>query len=45
MRRRSRNVAAVALANKDAQTIWALLAHEERYDASRRQGCGGPSFG
>jgi len=38
MRRRNRNVAAVALANKNARTMWALLAHEERYDVSRRQG-------
>lgn len=38
MRRRNRNVAAVALANKNARTMWVLLAREERYDVSRRQG-------
>jgi transposase len=30
--RRNKNVAAVALANKNARTIWALLAHERQYD-------------
>jgi len=30
-RRRARNVAIVALANKMARTIWALLAHERAY--------------
>jgi transposase len=38
MRRRNRNIAAVALANKNARTMWVLLAREERYDVSRRQG-------
>lgn len=38
MRRRNQNIAAVALANKNARTMWALLAREERYDVSRRQG-------
>ena len=28
MGRRNKNVAAVALANKNARTVWALLAHE-----------------
>jgi transposase len=30
--RRNKNVAAVALANKNARTIWALLAHGREYD-------------
>jgi len=38
MRHRNRNIAAVALANKNARVIWALLGREERYDISRRQG-------
>lgn len=31
--RRNKNVAAVALANKTARTIWALLAHDREYQA------------
>jgi transposase len=31
--RRHKNVAAVALANKNARTVWALLAHDRAYDA------------
>ncbi|MDX4953619.1 IS110 family RNA-guided transposase [Delftia acidovorans] len=31
--RRNKNVAAVALANKNARIVWALLAHDRRYDA------------
>ena len=31
--RRNKNVAAVALANKNARTVWALLAHERKYEA------------
>ena len=31
LRRRHLNVAAVALANKNARTVWALLAHEREY--------------
>jgi transposase len=31
--RRHKNVAAVALANKNARTIWALLAHDRDYEA------------
>ena len=31
MARRNKNVAAVALANKNARTIWALLAHEQTF--------------
>jgi transposase len=31
--RRHKNVAAVALANKNVRTIWALLAHDREYDA------------
>ena len=30
LHRRNRNVAAVALANKNARVVWALLAHKER---------------
>lgn len=33
-KRRPKNVVAVALANKMARTIWALLAHDRRYEAS-----------
>ena len=32
--RRPHNVAAVALANKRARTIWALLAHDRKYQES-----------
>ena len=32
LERRHRNVASVALANKNARTIWALLAHDRRYE-------------
>jgi transposase len=32
--RRNKNIAAVALANKNARTIWALLAHDREYEAS-----------
>jgi hypothetical protein len=31
VQRRNMNIAAVALANKNARTIWALLAHNCRY--------------
>jgi transposase len=31
--RRDANVAAVALANKNARVLWALLAHDEDYRA------------
>lgn len=34
--RRNKNVAAVALANKNARTIWALLAHERNYESNYR---------
>lgn len=33
VKRRNKNVAAVALANKNARIAWALLVHERRYDA------------
>jgi transposase len=33
MGRRNQNVAAVALANKNARTVWALLAHGRAYEA------------
>ena len=33
-KRRPANAVAVALANKMARTIWALLAHDRRYDSS-----------
>lgn len=32
--RRNKNVAAVALANKNARIVWALLAHDKAYEAS-----------
>jgi transposase len=32
--RRNANIAAVALANKNARIVWALLAHERNYDAA-----------
>ena len=35
--RRGANVAAVALANKNARVAWALLRHGESYDAAHRQ--------
>jgi transposase len=35
--RRNPNVAAVALANKIARTVWAMLAHGREYDAGYRQ--------
>lgn len=31
--RRNKNVAAIALANKNARIVWALLAHDRQYDA------------
>lgn len=31
--RRSKNVAAVALANKNARIVWALLAHEREFES------------
>lgn len=31
--RRNKNVAAVALANKNARIVWALLAHDRQFDA------------
>lgn len=31
--RRNKNVAAVALANKNARIVWALLAHDRRYES------------
>jgi transposase len=34
--RRNANVAAVALANKNARIAWALLAHDRRYDPGHR---------
>ncbi len=33
MARRNKNVAAVALANKNARTVWALLAHDRNYES------------
>jgi transposase len=33
MQRRHPNVAAVALANKNVRTVWALLAHDREYQA------------
>jgi transposase len=31
MERRNTNVAAIALANKNARTVWALLAHDREF--------------
>jgi transposase len=36
LRRRHPNVAAVALANKNARTVWALLAHDREFRADYR---------
>ena len=36
MARRNKNVAAVALANKNARVVWALLAQERDYEADYR---------
>lgn len=36
LRRRHLNVAAVALANKNARTVWALLAHEREFQRDYR---------
>jgi transposase len=33
MERRNYNVAAVALANKNARIVWALLAHDREFEA------------
>ena len=38
--RRNRNVAAVALANKNARTAWAMLRHARDYDAEHRGAAG-----
>jgi transposase len=37
MGRRNKNVAAVALANKNARIVWALLAHDRDYEADYGQ--------
>jgi len=37
VQRRNKNVAAVALANKNARTVWALLAHDRRYETGYRK--------
>jgi transposase len=34
--RRNKNVAAVALANKNAQIVWALLAHYRQYSSEHK---------
>jgi poly-gamma-glutamate capsule biosynthesis protein CapA/YwtB (metallophosphatase superfamily) len=36
--RRNKNVAAVALANKNARIVWALLAHDRHYQAGYVRG-------
>lgn len=38
VRRRNKNVAAVALANKNARIVWALLVHERRYESGYTRG-------
>ena len=40
--RRNKNIAAVALANKNARIIWALLAHDRHFDASYVRGTTAP---
>ena len=35
VQRRNKNVAAVALANKNARIVWALLAHNRQYESDR----------
>ena len=37
VQRRNKNVAAVALANKNTRIVWALLAHDRRYETSYRK--------
>jgi transposase len=37
--RRHPNIAAVALANKNARIVWALLAHDRQYQAGHRTAC------
>jgi hypothetical protein len=37
--RRNANIAAVALANKNARIVWALLAHGRDYHAGYRSRC------
>lgn len=41
LKRRPYNVATVALANKNARIIWALLAHERKYSNGYAPLCGG----
>lgn len=36
MGRRHKNIAAVALANKNARTVWALLAYDRHYQLNYR---------
>jgi len=36
VQRRNKNIAAVALANKNARIVWALLVHDRRYQADYR---------
>jgi len=37
LERRSKNIAAVALANKNARTVWALLVHDRNYKSNYKQ--------
>lgn len=37
VKRRNKNVAAVALANKNARIVWALLAHDRRYESGYKK--------
>jgi transposase len=39
--RRSKNVAAVALANKNARTVWAMQAHDRQFQSDYTPGLGG----
>jgi transposase len=43
--RRNANIAAVALANKNARIVWALLAHRREYHPGHRSGCAAAAVG
>ena len=43
--RRNANIAAVALANKNARIVWALLAHRREYHPGHRSGCAAAAAG
>ena len=43
LKRRNKNVAAVALANKNARIVWALLAHDRQFQAGYAPTRGSPA--